>query len=255
MVKILVLSRYVLLDAQRGGLHWIFTCTALAATALGWFLAQLSVTEKLDIQIVTTASILRLAFMFIAAVWVCAHIIREKQDQTIDLLLTLPLRRSDFVLGKLLAFCAISLIAATIAMIPLSVITFDRYLVMWAGSLSLELWLVCGCALLCAVGMKNVTSSFAVVTAFYLLSRSISAMVLMANTTVPNSPNILDLTIAWFVNTVAYILPPLDQFTNSAWLIHHTIPVASWTELLLQALIYTLLLGVVTIWDIEHKPL
>lgn len=255
MLRVLFLSRYVLLDAQRGGLHWIYICAASTAAAVGWFLAQLGVTEKLDIQLVTTASTLRLTFVFITAIWVCAHIIREKQDQSFHLLLTLPLRRSEFTFGKLLAMGEISLIAAVLAAIPLAAIQFDHHLIMWVSSLCMELWLVAGCAFLCAVGMKNVTQSLAAVIAFYLLSRSISAMVLMANATVAGSPNVLDWTIAWFVNAVAYVLPPLDQLTNSAWLIHHSITAATWMELLVQTLLYTLLLGVATIWDIEHKPL
>lgn len=255
MLRVLYLSRYVLLDAQRGSLHWIYICAASVATTVGWFLAQLGVTEKLDIQLVTTASTLRITFVFITAIWVCAHIIREKQDQSIHLLLTLSLRRREFTFGKLLAMGVISLIAAVMAAIPLAVIQFDRHLIMWAGSLCMELWLVAGCAFLCAVGMKNVTQSLATVIAFYLLSRSISAMVLMADTMAAVSSNGPDTIIAWFVNAIAYLLPPLDQFTNSAWLIHHSISAVTWMTLLVQALVYTLFISVLTIWDFERKQL
>lgn len=255
MLRVLLLSRYVLLDAKRGGLHWIFTCAALAAITLGWFLAQLGVTENLDIQLATTASTLRLAFVFIAAIWICTHIVREKQDQSIHLLLTLPVRRSEFVFGKLLAVGLISLIAAIMAAITLAFIKLDHQLIMWSSSLCFELWLVGVFALLCSASMKNVTQAFTVITAFYFLSRSISAMVLMANTTLSTSSNGPDSVMAWVVKTIAYVLPPLDLFTNSAWLIHQSISAATWLNLLVQAFIYTLLLCVIAIWDIEKKQL
>lgn len=250
----LTLCRYVLLDAQRSGLHWILICSAVASVTLGWFLAQLGITEKLDIQIATTASLLRLVFAFVIAIWVCAHIIREKHDASIQLLLSLPLKRRDFIAGKLLAVGLIALFAAVLAALPVAFIRFDLHTLLWFSSLGLELWLMGGLALLCAEATRNVTPAVMAVTAFYVLSRSISAMVLIADTALLNSPNFSDAVLAWMVKSLAYILPPLDQFTNSAWLVHHSISVATWFELLLQALSYILLIGLITLWDIEHAP-
>lgn len=255
MYQIANLSQYVLTDAWRTGLHWILLCGALISFALGLFLSHLGVTENQGIQLATTAATLRLVFVFIVAVWICSHGLREQQDQSIHMLLALPIRRGEFVLGKLFALAVIAPGAAAIATLVILIIAPQRDAWVWGFSLSLELWLVGAFALFCATGLRNLTSALATIVAFYTLSRSIAAMFLMAHAEPVVSTGVADSAMATLVTLLAYLLPPLDQFTQSGWLAYDSPVHVNGAELLVQSLVYSGLLGLATIWDLQRKQL
>ena len=255
MYQIAYLSRYVLTDARRTGLHWILLCGALAGFALGLFLSHLGITENQDIQLAATAATIRLVYVFLIAVWICAHCLREQQDQSIHLLLALPIRRSEWVLGKLCAITIIAPGAAAIATLVIMMIAPQRASWVWGFSLSLELWLIAAFALFCATGLRNVTSALATIVAFYTLSRSIAAMVLMARAEPVVSTGVMDAAMAALVTLLAYLLPPLDQFTQSGWLVYDALASVNWPELVIQSLVYSALLGLATTWDLQRKQL
>lgn len=255
MYQIAYLSQYVLTDARRTGLHWILLCGAFACYTLGQFLSQLGITENQDIQVVSTAAAIRLVFVFIVAVWICAHCIREQQDQSIHLLMALPIRRSEFVLGKLFALAIIAPCAASIATLVIVIIAPQRAALLWGLSLGLEMWLVSAFALFCASGMRNLTSALATIVAFYTVGRSIAAMVLMAHAEPVVNTGVADFAIATLVSLLAYLLPPLDQYTQSSWLVYGITANGNWPDLLIQSLVYSGLLGLATIWDLQRKQL
>ena len=111
-------------------------------------------------------------------------------------------------------------------------------------SLSCELLIITALSLLCLFTFNQVTLALSAVMAFYLLSRSIEAMQLMAHNPIVRSD-------AWSqAHHRAFhrwrglsCCPTLARFTSSEWLVYHT---GSWQDLgpiVAQSIIYLLLLG------------
>ena len=91
--------------------------------------------------------------------------------------------------------------------------------------------------------------------AFYLLSRSIEAMQLMARNPIIDSDSLSQRIIEGFVDSVAFLLPDLARFTSSDWLVYHT---GSWQQMApiaTQSVIYLTLLAGAALFDLYRKNL
>jgi hypothetical protein len=89
----------------------------------------------------------------------------------------------------------------------------------WAASLGLELIVIAGASLLCALTFQQLVASLAAVAAFYTLSRVMGAMLAIgASAVAPVDSMAFD----WsnrILHGIAILLPRLDLFTRSQWLV------------------------------------
>ena len=93
------------------------------------------------------------------------------------------------------------------------------------------------------------------VAGFYLLARALSAIRLISDTPIAGGDTTAQRLIAWLVDALALVLPALDRFTQSAWLVDGA---GSWPLLgscLLQAALYTALLGAAAMFDFYRRNL
>ena len=110
-------------------------------------------------------------------------------------------------------------------------------------------------SLLCLFTFNQITLALSAVMAFYLLSRSMEAMQLMARNPIVSSDSWSQRLIEQFIDAVAFLLPSLARFTSSEWLVYHTggwqdvIPIAG------QSLIYLILLAGAALFDLYRKNL
>jgi hypothetical protein len=91
--------------------------------------------------------------------------------------------------------------------------------------------------------------------AFYLLSRSIEAMQLMARNPIVSSDTWSQRIIEQFIDGMAFLLPDFARFTSSEWLVYHT---GGWQEvapIAAQTLVYLALLAGAALFDLYRKNL
>ncbi len=250
--QICTIAYYTALEALRNRLMWLVALVALIGIGISGFLGELAITESSQIQVALLAAFLRFSAVFLLATFVVTSLVREFNDKGLDLLLALPLPREAYLLGKLFGFAVLALLPAllfgllTLFFTPLSQSIF------WTLSLLCELWLVAAFSLLCVLTFNQIMAALSAVMAFYLLARSIAALVLIGHSPLSES-SLSQHVITAVIDTIAALLPHLDGFTRTEWLTYHT---GSWTGLvpvLTQTCVYLALLVAAALFDLYRK--
>ena len=250
---ILPIARYTLLEALRNRLLWLALILVAGGLAFTQFLQQIAITESSQIQAALLAALLRLGAVFMLASFVVTSMVREFSDKVMELVLSRPLRRSSYFFGKFAGFAAVALAFALVASLPLALFAPPTRLAMWGLSLACELLLVTAFALFCVFTLTQVISALAAVAGFYLLSRSISALQIMAANPLSDSLSLGQKIVNHLVDAIAFLLPGMDRMTQTAWLIYAPPSAAEMAQLLAQTAVYALLLCGAALFDLQRK--
>jgi len=247
------MARYTLLEALRTR----FLIMVLVAVALllliSFFVEALAVTESARFQASIYAAGMRLAGVFIAALYVLVSIAREFNDKGFDIVLALDLPRAHYVLGKLLGFLALAAVVAVVAGLPLLFLAPWEAVLQWVASLTLELAIVVALALFCMLTFSQLVPAASFVAAFYLLARSITSIRLMGAHPLAGAESLSHQVMSTLVEALALVTPAFDQWTETAWLVNQP---AAWPALLSigwQSVIYVLLLAAAAMFDLYRK--
>ena len=90
---------------------------------------------------------------------------------------------------------------------------------------------------------------------FYVLSRAMAALQLMAHEPLVGSASAAHRFIRAFVDALSSMLPELDRFTESEWLIHSAGTLADLGFAAMQTVIYVTLLCAAALFDLYRKAL
>ena len=251
--RIAAIARYTLLEALRTRLAALVLATLLVLLAASFFIESISVTEGARFQTGFYAAGMRLAAVFIAAVYVLVSITREFNDKGLDVLLALDLPRSHYVLGKLAGFLAIAVLIACAAALPLAWLTPAPAALQWAAALAAELAIVVAFALFCVVTFNQLTAAASFVLAFYVLGRTLSAIRLMSAHPLSGADTFSHQVIQFMVDALALVMPALDAWTQTAWLVNQQAPWFAMLELAGQSALYVALLVAATMFDFYRK--
>lgn len=245
---------YTLLEALRNRLMWLVGLVAVAGIAISGFLHEIAITESGQIQVALLAAFLRFAAVFLLATFVVTSMVREFNDKGPELLLALPLPRAGYVLGKLAGFSALALVPALLFGVLMAFLAPPAQTALWTLSLTCELWIVAAFSLLCVLTFNQVMAALSASMAFYLLARSITALQLIGQS--PLSEHTLSQQVINFViDTIATLLPHLDGFTRTDWLVYHSGTWAALPPLLAQTAVYLALLAGAALFDLYRKNL
>lgn len=255
MNAILPISYYTVLEALRNRLLWVVLGMAFAAWGLTAFVGELAITETREIQVSLLAWTLRLGAVFLVCLFVASSQAREFEDKGVELLLAFPMPRAAYYFGKLggyvLTAWIISLCYGAITLLYAS----PAQALLWAMSLGMELMLVTALTLLLTLTFAQVTAAVAFTLAGYALARSIGALQLMAQGPLYDPSSHYQMLMARSVDLLAYLLPSLDRYTQTQWLVYST---GEWKDALwivAQTAVYLLLLAGAALVDLYRKPL
>lgn len=253
LVRIRVVAAFAWLEALRTRLPWIVVAMALALLAAGAFTRALAVTEAERFQIGFLASSLRLAAVFVVCLHVLASMLREGQDKVTELLLSADITRGEYLWGKLAGYGAVALAVSAVLALPLLAVAPPAAWAAWTVSLGLESLVVVAAALFCVVTFNQLMLAAAFVLAFYLLSRAMSAVVLISGSELLDDGSLAHKATVAAVRAVEAALPDLDHFTRTAWLLSLDDPWARLPGLAFQALVYVLLLFAAASFDLYRR--
>lgn len=248
------IARYTLLEAVRNRLAWLFLLVACAAVGLSGFLQELALTESRAVQAALLAALLRIAAVFLVSTFVVTSMVREANDKGLELLLALPMPRSTYLLGKLCGFGALAMLPALLFGALCLFFAPIGQAALWSVSLLCELWIVAAFALLCVLSFSQVMPALAACAGFYLLARSIGSLQLIGHGG-HGAQSWQQQAMAGGIDTLAFLLPRLDTFTRTEWLLYHGGDLAALLAVLGQSAVYIALLGSAALFDFYRKSL
>ncbi|TSA15768.1 MAG: ABC transporter permease [Betaproteobacteria bacterium] len=250
---ILPIARYTLLEALRNRLLWLALILVAAGLAFTQFLQQVAITESTQIQAALLAALLRVGAVFMLAGFVVTSMVREFNDKVTELILSRPLKRRSYFLGKLAGYTAVALALALIFSLPLTLFAPVVQVALWGLSLACELLLVTAFALFCVLTLTQVMSALAAVAGFYLLARSISALQIMAANPLSEGTSIGQSVVNFVIDAIAFLLPGIDRMTQTGWLIYAGPTTTEVLQVLAQTAAYALLLCGAAMFDLQRK--
>ena len=101
--------------------------------------------------------------------------------------------------------------------------------------------------------LTQVISALAAVAGFYLLSRSIDALQIMAANPLSGDLSLGQKLVNFVVDAIAFLLPGLDRMTQTGWLIYSAPSAAEIMGVLAQTAVYALLLCAAALFDLQRK--
>ncbi|MGI9336005.1 MAG: ABC transporter permease subunit [Gammaproteobacteria bacterium] len=247
------IAAYTLVEALRNRLLWLIGAFIVATVVLVEFTGEVAITEAAAFQSGFMGAVLRVCSVVLISLFVITSVVREFDDKVVELTLSLPLTRSSFYLGKLLGFSAVALCMALICGLCLLVYAPVGQVALWSVSLALELSLITALSLLCLFTFSQVTAALCAVLVFYVLARTIATFQLIAASPLVGGAGLSSSLIEGSLYVMSLLLPGLDRFTSSRWLIYHD---GSWTELaplLGQTFVYLALLSAAALFDLHRK--
>lgn len=250
----LTIARYTLLEALRNRLLWLFVLAALGAVGLAGFLQPLALTESRQLQAALLGAVLRLAAVFLIATFVITSMVREAQDKGVELLLALPMPRAVYLGGKLAGFAALAILPAVLFGAIAAALAPPDQAALWAVSLLCECWIVAAFSLLCVLSLQQLMPALAAALAFYLLARSIATLQLLGQAApTPSLPELGQQVLGGGIEVLALLLPHLDGFTRSDWLVYQGGSSADLLAIAVQTVLYVALLAAAALVDLYRK--
>ena len=248
------IAYYTLLEALRNRLMWLLGLVLVIGIGLSGFLSDLAVTEQKETQVALLAAFLRFTAVFLMVIFVVTSLVREANDKGLELVLALPLPRAGYVLGKLAGFALLAVLPALLfgGLLGLLVQTWDAAL--WTASLLAELWIVAAFSLLCVMTFQQVMTALSAAMGFYLLARSVTALQQFGQSRYAPD-GLSQQVINAVMQGVGYVLPRLDDFTRTDWLVYHSGSWATLGPLAAQTLIYLALLTAAALFDLYRRNL
>jgi ABC-type transport system involved in multi-copper enzyme maturation permease subunit len=247
------IARYTMLEAARTRFAVIALTVIVVALAGSLFVAEIAVTERARFQMAFYAASVRFAAVFVAVLYATASVSREFQDKGLEVALALDLPRSHYVLGKLAGFMAIGSAFAMAAALPLTVFAGFEAAAQWGLSLACELAIVAAMSLFGAVTFNALMPAASLVMAFYVLARGLSAIRMISANPVAGGEALSHHVLSGFVETLAWIVPALDKWTHTSWLVDRPALWSTVTSLAGQSLAFVTVVAAAAVFDMHRK--
>ncbi len=245
--------RYILITALRDWLFIGLFLGILVATAISATLGSTAFIEEKEMTLSFASSSSRLIMMAGLIVFVCFHIRSAFDTKEIDVILSRPISRSNLVISYWLGFSFVSLLL-TIPVV--AIIAFIGALnlngfIGWSASLILEMGIVVALALFSAFTMRSAVTAVLGCMGFYVLSRMMAFFVFTSNSGMFN--DIKFTAMKWALQAISVLLPRLDFFAKSDWLVYGFVSDMDIQVCIVQAIVFVPLLLAATMIDFRRR--
>ncbi len=248
--------RYVLLTAIRDRFPVAIVIALIAVTAVCALIASSTLSEGTQTGLAYAGEFYRGALVLGLVTFISFHVRSLHETREIEAILSRPISRAAFVLAYYAAFAvlaaALALLTAPLLMSVLAARGVG--LAEWEASMVLESWVVAALALFCAMALSSAAAAVMVSLGFYLLGRTAQFFLAIAVSGMGSSDNEgVNLGSRGVMAAIAMIMPRLDLFGQSRWLVYG--PGGGWGVgvLLLQTAIYVPLLLLATTRDLQVR--
>lgn len=245
--------RYILLTAMRDWLFWVLAAGVLCAASVAGLLGSTAFIESQEMTITYAAGSARVMLMLGLIVFVCFHIRSAFDSKEIDVILSRPISRGNLVMAYWLGFMLVAVLLALpiIAVVGLIGAPNMQGFFFWCVSLVMEAGIVVSLALFSAFALRSAVTSVLGCMGLYVVSRMMVFFVMTAENPMFNSFKYIWL--RFLLQGISSIVPRLDFFGKTEWLIYGLKSAQEWQLFILQAAIFVPLLLVASILDFLRK--
>lgn len=248
--------RYVLLTAVRDRFPVAIIVGLIVVTAICVMIAGSTLTEGRQTGLAYAGEFFRVSLVLGLVTFVSFHVRRLHETREIEAILTRPISRSAFVLAYYGAFAVLAAILSilTAPMLMAALGAHGVGLLEWEASMILESWIVCALALFCAMALDSATAAVLISLGLYVLGRTAQFFLAIAQSGTGASENEgVNVGTHGVIAVIASIMPRLDLFGQSHWLVYG--PGGGWGVGILaaQTAIYVPLLLVATARDLHVR--
>ncbi len=249
------ITRLVLLEARRTRLTIVVGIALAAGLGLAGFLSKLALTEGAALQAAVLAAFLRATAVFIVAAFVTSSMVREANDKGTELLLSLPISRNSYYLGKLGGYAAVGGLVSAIFALALLGWGSPPAVALWFISLFVETTLVASVSLFFVITLGEVLPALAASGGLYLLGRTIGAFQSIAASPLIGDESGTQRIAGWAVEAIALLLPPLDRATQTSWILYGPPSEAEFGIIAAGMALYCALMAFAGLFDFHRRNL
>ena len=251
--RIASIARYTVLESVRTRLPALVFVLVGVLLAGSFFVREIAITESARFQAVFYSTMARYAAVITVSLYALTSVSREFHDKGIEIALALDLPRSHYILGKLAGFVAVGALVALVVSLPLAPIASWEGAAQWGVSLAFELAVIVALSLFCVVTFHHVTPAFGAVLAFYVLARAITAIRLISANPVSDATTASHEFMGWLVEVLAFVIPAMDAWTRSDWLVDGMAPWPSLLAIAAQSALFTTLFAAAAVFDLHRR--
>ena len=255
VTAVLAIARLTALEAARGRFAWLVAGFVIAGSVLAVFAAEVAITETQGYRSGILGAWLRSCAVFALAAFVVSSAACDIRDKWLELVLSMPVSRAVYYAGKLTGFAVVAVLSALACGLAVMQFASLTQSVLWAASLGLELLVVTAMSLLCVFTFTQIAPALSAVLGFYVLSRSVGDLQLIAHAPAAGSGSMAQPFIRAFIDALAHLLPNLGRFTESAWLIHGAGTISDLAFAAAQAAVYVAFLAAAALFDLYRRAL
>lgn len=247
--------RYILLTALRDRLFVSLLAAIAAVAGLSVFLGGTVLVEQVQTSVVYFAGGARGLIALGLIIFISFHIRKSFENREIEVILTKPISRSAFIVATYAGFAllALLLIIPVWAVLAWLGVPDQTALLGWCASLAVEALLVAAAALFFALLLGSAVNAVLASLGFYLLGRMMAFFVLTSDTLAVKAGEWYDQLSGWIVKLIAVLMPRLDFFAQTDWLIYGLDASSQWPLGMMQAAAYIPLLLAASIFDFRRK--
>jgi hypothetical protein len=249
--------RYVLLTAIRDRIYAALFAAILLACLVSSFLGSAAMAEGQAMSAVFAAASIRILAIGGLVVFVCFHVRRLAESKELEAMLARPLSRERFILAYAsgLWIAALLLILPAAALLGLAFRPSAEGFLLWSASLLLEGLVMTTLALFAAITIETASGAVVVCGGFYALSRMMSFFLDIARSKVAEGGDggSFGVFMRYAIEGLSTLMPRLDLFSRTEWLVHGTVTAPLWQALLAQTAIYVPLLLLAAMFDLSRK--
>lgn len=247
--------RYILITALRDFLFLGLMMAIVFAVAISATLGNTAMVEKEAMSLVFSGASARFILMFGLIVFVAFHIRQAFDQKEIDVLISRPLSRFHIMLAYWLgfSFVAFLLVLATVTVLSFLPIGHLAGFAYWGVSLLFESWLVVAIALFASFTLSSAVTSVLASMGIYVAGRMMAFFVATSDSHLVFRDPLVNDVLGFIIDASSMILPRLDLFTQSEWLVYGVTRIEDTSIGLAQVLIYIPLLIAAATIDFKRK--
>lgn len=247
--------RYILLTALRDRLFFGVCALIVLSTYVAYVMGGTALVEMRETTLVFTAGAAELILVVGLVVFICFHLRQAFDSKEIDVILSRPISRTTLVLSFAAGFAVVAslLLAPLLAIIAWLGVTQWHGFIVWSLSLLAELLLISTLAVFAALMLKSAVSAVMGTLAMYVMSRLMGYFIATAKSGLLFDVQAVNMVGKSIINYVAILVPRLDMFAKTEWLIYGVPSAQDIWLFSLQTAIFIPLLLVAAVVDFRRK--
>lgn len=253
--------RFTILTAIRDWLYIGIFLLAMLSICLSIFLGGTALSEEGYMSTAYIGGMCRMIIIVGLILFVCFHVRRSFDNKEIELILTRPISRVNFIVAYYAGF---ALLAATL-ILPFCAVLYGLGLtgVIWVNTSGIMYWclsffyeslIVMAFALFCSLILQSAVTSVLATFAFYFMSRIFGFFLIsMHNPVSLGHSTLIGKISEQILSIIGIFLPRLDMFSKSEWLVYGIEDFDLYLLFLASSAVYIPLLVAVGAFDFVRK--